>query len=975
MNTDSSLIRRSLVGMMAVFAATGLSGWAAPAETAVPVLSGPAESRALMDKAEASDRCLVSDLSKGEKGVLFNGASAGALPPGRYRLHAGVAAAPLGTLTVGLIRVRLQANDVEHDFSAVNLPQNDEFIDLALDFTLARTRKVAVRVDWRAEEPLKSKGVLGKRAIEIRDAQGRAEPGEAGLGAGKGEDDGFSLDAQEALVSKSESISKRFHLLGAGVHIERLSPVAMEVWTEKMVYKPGEPVAVLVSFQNAGGSAVKADYTVEWSTGLGTGQTLPGGSVLLAPGAMVTQRMDTAIQTANLRWGAEVRVEAAVEGQPPASGRAVFAVSSNIWETAIIAAHPAHMAAFDDPKVAREAARGLRDKGFTGFEAFFWGPCDMFDFTPDTELFFSGQTGYPGTITGTKNLLKACHDEGLCGTFYANLWGGSGPPSMEVMRKHPEWFGNANYNTSVLNDWELMGPSQMDMADHKVRAPGITTWCYNQITIVPPPELFRLHAAEILESRRMFGWDGIRYDSFYSRQWSVRAMREIRAQVGREAPGFGFGYNSFAWADYKSGGLEDMVGGGQMIMAEGIRIEYSHDLAAFARDMLSWRDVIWSYGGHGPGMLFRSSTDTETMTPLGVEYQASLILAAGGHFYYNPVDSELGQYLRCALRYSEFLYNNRMRPLKDPGQVVSFEQPERFLFWQDMARTLDRGGSKRRLVLHFVNKPVENNPFQDKAMKAPRPVRELPVTVHLPAGAKVEGVWSLGTVPDAVHAPLKHAMAGADLVFTVPEVRIWTAVVVDFDSAQGLATPVSYKEKSDSCIQDWWVVGPFSNDLAMAAVKQVFPPEMTVDLKASYPGAGGKTVKWRRTQAQGAPGLGRLPLDFRDALDCHDGAPGCAYAYTEITADADRTALLMGKADDTLALWVNGAPVEFKGGCGEFQDVDEGRAAIALKKGRNTVLVKVCEKWLYWMLALRLADEYGNPVLNGVTVSAGGNEP
>ena len=54
-----------------------------------------------------------------------------------------------------------------------------------------------------------------------------------------------------------------------------------------------------------------------------------------------------------------------------------------------------------------------------------------------------------------------------------------------------------------------------------------------------------------------------------------------------------------------------------------------------------------------------------------------------------------------------------------------------------------------------------------------------------------------------------------DLTFTVPEVRIWTVVVVDFDAAEGLATPVSAKEKSDTYIQDWWVIGPFANDLEM----------------------------------------------------------------------------------------------------------------------------------------------------------------
>ena len=46
------------------------------------------------------------------------------------------------------------------------------------------------------------------------------------------------------------------------------------------------------------------------------------------------------------------------------------------------------------------------------------------------------------------------------------------------------------------------------------------------------------------------------------------------ALVQEQSPGFQFGYNSFAWADYKAGReLDDMIGDGGMIMAEGIRIE------------------------------------------------------------------------------------------------------------------------------------------------------------------------------------------------------------------------------------------------------------------------------------------------------------------------------------------------------------------------------------------------------------------
>ncbi len=957
-----------------LFLGVALLGVGTPAPGAAPVTLVPdaVASQALLAKLSAPATCVVADLAKGDAGVLFQGESAVALPAGRYRLHAPVAASPLGTLALGTVRLRITAADATRDCSAVQFPASDEFADLGLEFILKTTARVPVRIDWRAEEGTKTKGLLGRRALELHQAAGKGGPPAT---TGLGDEDGgaaepLKLDDEGAGIAFAEAKKVPFHLLATAVHIERLSPIDVRVRLDKLVYRPRDEASATVTLKNLGAAPFSGTLTLELCAGLQPPQPLKTQPVELAAGQETSLPFARLLPTQNLHWGADVQATVTGAGVPPASGHEVFAVSSNLWETAIIAAHPAHMAAFDRKADAETAARKLRDQGFTGFEAFFWAPCDLLEFTPDQELFFSGQTAYPGTVTGTRNLIAACHAEGLYATFYANLWGGSGPPAIEVMRRHPEWFGDANYNTFVLDDWDLLGPSQMDMGAHKLRAPGIATWCFNQLYIAPPEGVFRYHANEILSSRKMFGWDGIRYDSYYSRYWSVRAMRLIRGLVAKDAPEFGFGYNSFAWADYKAGALDDMIGGGGLIMGEGIRIEGIRSLEKFAREINSWRDVIWAYGGHGPGMLFRDSTDEEEMTPLGVDYQASIILAAGGHLYYNPVKSELGQYPRCALRYSEFLYDNRMRPLRQPEAVVSFGRDARFLCWRELARTLDLGGNRHRLVLELLQQPIEQDPFKDKTMKAPPPLRALPVTLHLPPGAKVTGAWSFSPVPDARHQPLTATAAGDGVQIVVPEIRLWTALVVEFDAAAPLASPVSYKEKSDSCIQDWQVIGPFPNTVEMTAVKTAFPPEEKVELAAQYPGRDGKPVRWRRTLTPGQPALGRLPLDFRDALDDHSGAAGCAYAFTEITSDREREVWLVGKADDTLALWVNGAKVEFQGGQGEFQDVDEGRAKITLRAGRNQLLAKVCEKWLYWLLALRVADADGNPVTDGVTVSA-----
>ncbi len=991
-------IRATSRALVMALAATVACACLASGAVPVPLATDAAASRRMLEAARAPAVCALSDLARGESGTLFAGESEVALPPGRYRLHAPIAARPLGTLATGTVRLTLQAGETQRELSMVALPRDDEFTDLTLDFAVDTLRRYPVRIGWRVVETEKTRGLIGRRALEMHapSVDGAAAVAEAGLTDGLDLDIGDLLYEDGAELPFAEACETPHRLMAAGVHIERLSPVAAKVRTDRIVYTPGQPAHAELTLRNDGGQPVQAAFTVFLQSGLSEPVQLTDGVVSLAPRQEVSRRFENLFDTDALRWGAELVVHVDTGDGTTAVGRNVFGVSSNLWETAIIAGHPTFMAAFDDPDRAQTAARELREQGFTGFEAYFWAPCDMLDFNPRDELFFSGQTAYPGTRTGTRNFIEACHGEGLAATFYANLWGGNARPAMEVMRRHPDWFGDANYCTAVLDDWDLLGTPLLGMKTGKLRAPGITTWCYNQLNLKHPEAVFELHAREIIASQAMFGWDAIRYDSYYSRYWNVLAMRLIREMVEREAPGFQFGYNSFAVADWKAGALDDMVGGGGMIMAEGIRIESFQNLNTFAQYVSGWRDIIWPYGGHGPGMIFRTHTDTEEITQLGVEYQASIILAGGGHLYYNPVPGQLGRYMDFALRYSEFLYDNRMRPLRHPEQVVSLDADVKLLEWRQLARTLELGDGKHRLILHFIPEPIDPNPFKDKAMTAPAPLRGLPVTVTLPADATVSGAWWLTAAPEAGHAALAATAEGNTVRFKLPDTRIWSMAVLEYEATQGLPRAVTLKDRSDTYIQDWQIVGPFAND-KNSGVQTAYPPEEKVDLSASYAGAEGRTLKWRRTTQPGQPALGHRPLDFRTALDGDTPAAGCAYAYTELIADADVELVLRGKAVDQLALWLNGAAVPFTGGVGlDFVDIDEGQATLALKRGRNTLLAKVCatamagwtlagwnpadeaqpapyhETGLNWLLALRVADADGNPVEHGVTISAGG---
>ena len=82
--------------------------------------------------------------------------------------------------------------------------------------------------------------------------------------------------------------------------------------------------------------------------------------------------------------------------------------------------------------------------------------------------------------------------------------------------------------------------------------------------------------------------------------------------------------------------------------------------------------------------------------------------------------------------------------------------------------------------------------------------------------------------------------------------------------------------------------------------------------------------------------------------------------------------MLSAVADDTISAWVNGRRV-LHAKTGELQDQKETSAPVRLNKGINTILIKVCQKWLYWLAAVRLAEPDGRPLVEGVTYGPAGS--
>ena len=158
-------------------------------------------------------------------------------------------------------------------------------------------------------------------------------------------------------------------------------------------------------------------------------------------------------------------------------------------------------------------------------------------------------------------------------------------------------------------------------------------------------------------------------------------------------------------------------------------------------------------------------------------------------------------------------------------------------------------------------------------------------------------------------------------------------------------------------VSEWKAIGPFDST-GGAGFDKVFPPEQKIDLTAEYDGKTGK-VRWQDLLARGDGGL----VDLNKPCGALKGVAG--YAYTEFHADKGRPVELRLGCKNAWKIWLNG---KFLFGRDEYHrgmEIDQYRLAGQLKKGKNTILVKLCqneqiEEWTKeWEFQLRVTDPLG----------------
>lgn len=187
----------------------------------------------------------------------------------------------------------------------------------------------------------------------------------------------------------------------------------------------------------------------------------------------------------------------------------------------------------------------------------------------------------------------------------------------------------------------------------------------------------------------------------------------------------------------------------------------------------------------------------------------------------------------------------------------------------------------------------------------------------------------------------------------VDQIEVIAARLRDLGDPVDLATTLGW-------VTRWQVIGPFDN-AGGGGFDRVYPPEESIDLKATLDGKSGP-VRWQELITRDDYGK----VDLNQPFTPLKGVAG--YAYAEVVGDRERPVEIRLGTKNGWKIWWNG---QYLFGRDEYHrgaEIDQYRLPVVLKPGRNTLLVKVCqneqtEDWtVEWEFQLRITDALGTPI-------------
>ncbi|MCP4592810.1 MAG: DUF5110 domain-containing protein [bacterium] len=181
-------------------------------------------------------------------------------------------------------------------------------------------------------------------------------------------------------------------------------------------------------------------------------------------------------------------------------------------------------------------------------------------------------------------------------------------------------------------------------------------------------------------------------------------------------------------------------------------------------------------------------------------------------------------------------------------------------------------------------------------------------------------------------------------------------------AANGLRLEIPDRQVVLPSINRWWLIGPFPVAFEKS-LETVFPPEEKVDLEAVYAGDTDKPIRWRQVErpfTRWEDLRGEFLVKVNEVLERYHTNAVC-YALTYLRAPQDLEATLAFGTDDAVVIWLNGQELH-RHLVGRGYQSKEERIPLPLKKGTNTLMLKVSQGGGDWSFCAHVETTDGQPL-------------
>mgnify|MGYP001071852937 FL=1 len=572
-----------------------------------------------------------------------------------------------------------------------------------------------------------------------------------------------------------------------------------QVEVDKIHYKPGEIVHARLTME-ARGTPRPIVLVAEEIRELDEAREVYRESLTLEAGV---HERSFAYPLDETEFGRELRCSLWHGDRVEHANSAFFGVSRNVYRIGI----SGNGGPQDMRGMTREQADALmaaNKKAYANyFERFAWAPCDYSNLAPDTEIFYSGQTQYPGSVSGFKNLLAAAHAVGIKGITYGKTCAG-GIAGFRTFQRHPEFFGHSPEGpaTEQFNTFYL---ERMLANDYLLHAPpsegGWQHWASLWVRFDYEPAVI-FGAQAIMDSIALFGWDGVRWDGHF-----VGHMKPFFDNLRPRYPEFVHGYN-IAFANP----------GGSHFLPPANAVEDFHFVARDHGLMMDESVRDWSHSNFSPGhirpfyvALAREADYIKRIggLPLFITFDMGSSqdimwgvlfgLAAGQRYCYrtSPGDFLFGPLPRFLTRYSAFIWDDTAR-LAHPDAVLRLAQEnqgvaEESLWWKESTWLRRVAPGRVQLLVNLIN-PPRYRQFSSRVQTPATSRTNIVLELTLPPGTRLIRAAHLSPDLCLGHETLPVTGPKAKPAVTLTRLHRWSIVLFELEGGDdppfALTTPI-----------------------------------------------------------------------------------------------------------------------------------------------------------------------------------------